>query len=280
MKFHPNKCKVLSSANHPPPLLGILPNIQFIYHLGGNPLDYTESEKDLGIDITPKLNWNMHCNRVYSKANQILGLTKRTCFFVNDSNRRRALYLALVRSQFEHCSVVWRPNSKTLLQKFESLQKRAIKWILFEENIRYNSLTTYIQKCRQVNLLPISNKFDLSDLILFHKIVYELSPLKLPMYLTFFSGTSRLRSCHFDSLTFVSSIHPKSYSNSMSNSNYKNVLGNSFFYRTHLKWNNLPFEIRDTSNPCKFKKELIKYFWENLTSTMTSSDDEDLLDTG
>ena len=119
IKFHPNKCKVLSVANNTPPLLGILPNIQFIYFLGENPLDYTESEIDLGVNINPKLNFNTHCNRIVSKANQMLGLTKRTCHFVNNSNRRRALYLALVRSQFEHCSVIWRPNGKTLIQSFE-----------------------------------------------------------------------------------------------------------------------------------------------------------------
>ena len=156
MKFHPNKCKVLSVANNTPPLLGILPNIQFVYVLGENPLYYTESEVDLGVNINPKLNFNTHCNRIVSKANQMLGLTKRTCHFVNNSNRRRALYLALVRSQFEHCSVIWRPTGKTLLQKFENLQKRAIKWILFEEGIRYNTPSNYIQKCRQVDLLPIS----------------------------------------------------------------------------------------------------------------------------
>ena len=175
-----------------PPLLSILPNIQFIYQIVENLLDYTDSERDLGLDINPKLNFNVHCNRIISKANQMLGLTKRTCYFVNDSNRRRALYLALVRSQFEHCSVIWRPNGKTLLQSFENIQKRAIKWILFEENIRYNTLATYIQKCRQVDLLPISGRFDLTELILFHKIVYELSAIKRPFYLSFFSGVSRL----------------------------------------------------------------------------------------
>ena len=81
MVFHPNKCKVLSVARQPPPLMGILPDIQFSYQLGENLLDYTESEKDLGVDITTKLNWNiMHCDRIHSKTNQMLGLTK--CKFV------------------------------------------------------------------------------------------------------------------------------------------------------------------------------------------------------
>ena len=222
----------------------------------------------------------MHCDRIHSKTNQMLGLTKRTCYFVNDSKRRRALYLALVRSQLEHCSVIWRPNGKTLLQRFENLQKRALKWILFEENIRYNTLSTYIQKCRQVNLLPISSRFDLTDLLLFHKILYELSPIKLPSYLSFFDGNSRLRSCHFDTLNIVSSIHPRSCGNITTNGNSRAVLGNSFFYRTYLKWNKLPYVIREILSPVKFKKELIKHIWANLTTTLASSDDEDLLDTG
>ena len=73
---------------------------------------------------------------------------KRTCYFVKDIQRRRALYLSLIRSQFEHCSPIWRPVSKTMLDKLEGLQKRCIRWILSEGNIKYNSNIIYIQKCR------------------------------------------------------------------------------------------------------------------------------------
>ena len=134
MKFHPKKCKVLSVATKLPPLLGILPCIQFHYQFGEDLLDYTHSERDLGVDINSKMNWNDHCNRIYSKANQMLGLTKRTCYFLQDKKRKRLLYLALVvvRSQFEHCSVIWQPHSITIMNKLESIQKRAIKWILSE----------------------------------------------------------------------------------------------------------------------------------------------------
>ena len=43
---------------------------------------------------------------ILSKASQILGLTKRTCHFVTNSNRKRTLYLTLVRIMFEHCVTV------------------------------------------------------------------------------------------------------------------------------------------------------------------------------
>ena len=48
-----------------------------------------------------------------SKANQQFGLLRCTCHFINDFKRRSALFLTLVRSQFEHCSPVWRPSGKT-----------------------------------------------------------------------------------------------------------------------------------------------------------------------
>ena len=165
MNFHPKKCKVLSIAISQPIFWGVLPFTKFVYSLGENPLESIETETDLGVIVTSSFNWTEQCQKVYSKANQMLGLAKRTCFFVNDENRRRAIYLSLVRSQFEHCSVIWRPTTKTKLCKFEGLQKRALKWILSEEELSYSSPTTYIKKCRQANVLPIHARFDLLDFL-------------------------------------------------------------------------------------------------------------------
>ena len=133
MKFHPDKCKVLAVTNNLPSLLSVLPFTQFVYSLGDSFLEYVESEKDLGVTVTCDLDWAEQCRRVLSMANQKLGLTRRTCHFVHDQVRRRVLYLTLVRSQFEHCSVIWRPQTKTQTDKLENLQKRTIKLILFEE---------------------------------------------------------------------------------------------------------------------------------------------------
>ena len=63
----------------------------------------------------------------------------------------------MVRSQFEHCSIIWRPVSDTQLQKFESLQKNGIKWILNESCFSYADKEIYLRKCKDINILPISN---------------------------------------------------------------------------------------------------------------------------
>ena len=270
MNFHPDKCKVVSVANRLPPLLGILPNIQYFYSLGDNILDYVDCEKDLGVDINPTLNFGEQCERLLAKANQQFGLTKRICYFVKDVKRKRALYLSLVRSQFEHCSPIWRPLCQTMIEKFENFQKKCIKWILSEVPLHY-CYDTYIRKCRQVNILPLIKRFEFNDLVLFYKVVNSLIPLRLPAYLEFFDGNSRLRSCHLDTLCLVSTIHPKA--NALAATTKNSALNKSFFYRTHLLWNKLPFEVRGANSLSIFRTKLLKILWDSIAMDEASDDE-------
>ena len=155
--------------------------------------------------------------------------------------------------------------------KFENFQKKCIKWILSEENAHYSTCEVYIQKCREVGFLPLKKRFDFIVLVLLYKIIYKLIPIQLPLYLEFFDGNSRLRSCHLDNLSLVSDIRPKS------NTNLKYyTLQKSFFYRTHLLWNNIPMELRSINELQKFKSELLKFMWQLVLDDIDNlaSDDE------
>jgi hypothetical protein len=143
----------------------------------------------------------------------------------------------------------------------ERIQKKGIKWILNESNVSYSQYDVYILKCKFVNILPLSVRFDLNDILFLHKVINNLKPVDLPFYLSFFGGQTRLRSCHLDSLSLVSSILPRS---NHSSTRSHNPLLNSFFYRTHLMWNKLPLTIREISCPIKFKVCLKKHLWSNL----------------
>ena len=125
MKFHPDKCKVVTIKHKPSPL-AMLPFVAYHYNLGENLLSYADSETDLGVHVNKNFNFNEQCEIILTKANQKFGILKRTSHFVTCRNRRRVLYLALVRSQFEHCSPVWRPGSITMMNTFESFQKNAL----------------------------------------------------------------------------------------------------------------------------------------------------------
>ena len=82
MNFHPSKCKVLSISKIKPPLVDILPCIEYFYTMNSVLLDYTESEKDLGIIINSILNFNEQAESLYAKANQKFDMLKRNCHFV------------------------------------------------------------------------------------------------------------------------------------------------------------------------------------------------------
>ena len=203
MKIHPEKCAVISIFSNIKDLLYLnsLPMSQYRYNLGNNKFNHEEYEKDLllGIIVNSNFSWLDHQSLVTSKASRMLGLTKRTCHFLVNSNRKRTVYLTLVRSQFEHCSAIWCPTKLTQLQKFEAIQKNAIKWILDEEFLSYSDDETYLRKCKQVNILPISKIFELLDLVLFHKIVNGYISFNLLDYVKKCNGASRLKNNHLDS---------------------------------------------------------------------------------
>ena len=90
--------------------------------------------------------------------------------------------------------------------------------------------------------------------------------------MSFFKGTRRLRSCHLDQLSLVSSATPRILAPRYSDRADSNPLRNTFFYRAHLEWNNLPLEIRKIACPKSFKDEVTSHIWARL---LPNSDNDD-----
>ena len=114
----------------------------------------------------------------------------------------------------------------------------------------------------------MSQRFDFIDIVMLFKILNGLISINLPSYLHFFSGKSRLRFCHLDTLSLVSDILPNTTANHTSN-----AFANSFFYRSHLLWNRLPFDIRNINCIKRFKKRLNLYFLDNLLISGSEQND-------
>ena len=268
MIFHPQKCKVLPVTleirQH------ILPFDRFPYCLGDSCLDYVESQKDLGVFISTRLNWNEQTKTLAKKAKCMLGLLKRTCHFTDNISQRRILYLSLVRSQFEHCCAVWRPYTETSIKKLETVQKRAVKWILSEQFVDY-SYDDYLERLHILDILPMNTKLVLTDLSIFHRIIHRSINIVLPDYLKLFSPElSRLRRSHMDPLHFISNIKPRVVRRTKINNDncpeFENIkeFQNSYFYRAHLEWNKLPLTLRVVEDYGIFIDHLKKYIWTTL----------------
>ena len=259
MKFHPSKCKALSITNQRN-ILHNLPFTIFHYRLNSTYIDYVSSQVDLGVTVNNKLNWNEHCEKLASKANSQLGLLMRTCHFTMDKKQKKIFYLTIVRSIFEHCSIIWHPQSSNQISKFDAIQKRAIKWINGQCFEHYSD-SEYLNKQKELNILPIKMKFRLNDLILFYKIVNSLVAIELPEHYTFIDG----RELRFtrknaniidkkDRTSVTCSIKPAC-----------DTFRNSYFHRTMKLWNFLPFEIRQESTISIFKGKVTQLLWSTDT---------------
>ena len=137
MQFNPSKCQVIHITRSRSPL-------PTTYTLHGETLEAVASARYLGVDIANDLSWKTHVSRITNNANKSLGFLMRNHKTKNTSLRENA-YKAIVRPQLEYASPVWDPHTKDDIQKNESVQRRAARWVLGDYS-PYSSVTDMIGK--------------------------------------------------------------------------------------------------------------------------------------
>ena len=70
MKFHPDKCQVLTITRKKEP-------IHFDYVLHGHKLEHVQTAKYMGVTISHDMRWNTHVDNIVKKGNQALGFLRR-----------------------------------------------------------------------------------------------------------------------------------------------------------------------------------------------------------
>ena len=203
---------------------------------------------------------------------------KRSLHFVRNKEQKRAFYLALVRSLFEHCSVIWRPTTIQMIQKVESIQRRAVKWILEEQDHHYNDFE-YLKRLKDLDLMPMNFKFIFTDLVLFHNIFHGHSIIKFPQYLTPITNDDRSRLMsntrppeRFNQLTSTDTLHfASARSRQLDSTSFKCVIEgkassfkNGFFFRTHTIWNDLTVPLREMEDSDAFQLKLKQHMCDKM----------------
>ena len=123
--FHPDKCKVMRIGK------SNINKHQYKLKEDGNTLQYTESEKDIGVTIDEKLSFDKHISEKVNKANSIMGLI-RTMEYM-DNNSFKLLYTALVRPHLEYANQVWCPHlAKHEIENVEKNHKTTTRNVKFK----------------------------------------------------------------------------------------------------------------------------------------------------
>ena len=99
-------------------------------------VDRVKMEKDLGLAVDTRLTFEKHISDKVNKANQMMGLVRRSFIFM-DHNNFRWLYKAIVRPHLEYINSVWSPMRKKDINTIENVQRRATKMIPSLKDLSY-----------------------------------------------------------------------------------------------------------------------------------------------
>ena len=196
-------------------------------------LNPCEEEKDLGITFEPNLSFDKHISNITKKANQMLGIIKRTFTFMN-KNIFLKLYKALVRSHLEYGNVIWNPYLKRQSIQIESIQRRATKLLPECRDMSYEERLKYLK------IYSLKGRRKRGDLIQTYKIfqgIDDISPTNIFSLATYTSTRNqgnklKARFCRTD-------LRKYSYSN-----------------RVVEMWNSLPKDIKEAPSVNAFKNRM------------------------
>ena len=93
----------------------------------------SSSVKLLGVHIDDKLNFNLHISKICKSAANQLHTLIRLQMFLN-FEEKKTLINSYFYSSFNYCPLVWMFSSAKSLNKVESLQKRALRF-LYEDYV-------------------------------------------------------------------------------------------------------------------------------------------------
>ena len=245
LRFNTDKCHVLT--------LGKLENIMYThrYTLGGNELEHVFEEKDLGVFVDSELSFDEHIATKVKKANQIVGLIRRSFDYLDDKMFVK-LYTALVRPHLEYAQCVWSPHLKKHQRLIEKVQMRATKLIDNMKDLDYS------ERLRRLNLPTLAYRRSRGDVI--------------ELYKHFHKYDRAIISKSFQQKERMTRRHKYQLHERRANDGERGVQRNSFYFRSPHLWNKLPLKVIESENIDTFKNRIDELWKEHPTKYTLESD--------
>ena len=226
MKANPDKCHLLTSSM-----------AQTCIKLKGHEITSSKCEKLLGVTIDSKLNFDVHLNKIITKARQKVHVLARIAPYMNIS-RRKLIMNSFFTSQFNYCPLVWMCHSRSMNNKINRLHETCLRIIYSDKTSSFEEL---LQKDGSVTI-HVRNIQKLATEMF--KVYKNLAP---PIFSDLFDirqNPYNLRHCSYFSIPNVNSVYHGS--ESLSN------LGPRI-------WNLVPDRLKQLDSINSFKTEIKKW---------------------
>ena len=196
-------------------------------------LESCSEEKDLGVTFDDSLSFNAHIQKVTSKANQIIGLIKRSFTFL-DKDTFIKLYKAMVRPHLEYGNIIWSPYFKYQSVALEKIQRRATKLLRECKDMDYKERLHYL------NLHSLKGRRLRGDLIECYKVFNDENNVYPPH---FFPLAPNCNTRNHEKKIYISYCKT-------------NLRKNSFRFRVAKHWNALTPAQKSAQNTNSFKNRI------------------------
>ena len=132
-------------------------------------------EKDLGVHMTPELDWKDHINHCIKKATSCMAWITRT-IITRDAEVMVNLYKALVRPHLEYCVHLWSPMPRhgnwQIIMEIEDVQRKYTRLIAGIGVLPYEERLAKLSLKKETSLTTLIERRARGDLIETFKIIH------------------------------------------------------------------------------------------------------------
>ena len=213
--------------------------------IGEETITFSKFAKNLGVYFNDNLTMDCHitnlCKSVYLEIRRLRHMSN----FVNETSLK-ILASSFILSKIDYSNSLFKNINKDQINKLQKLQNFAAKSIL--KKSRYDHATPCLI---ELHWLPVEHRINYKIAVLAFKCLHGLAPGYLADLIQRYEPARSLRSSSGSYLTTKVA-------------KFKTLGDRSFSVTAPLVWNNLPINIRQTSNLNKFKR-LLKTYYFNLS---------------
>ena len=205
------------------------------FFLSTKQLPYTDTVKDLGINIGPNLKFCQHISEITAKANQRSHLIHR-CFLSRNIKHLINAFIVYVRPLLDYASPVWSPSQLYAINSIERVQRS-----FFTKCLPGFSRFTYEERLSKLHLPSLEHRRLVTDLVTCFNIVHGLTSLKFDDFFKFSPNRENSRGHQ------LRLVIPLSKTNT-----------HNFFFssRVVIPWNSLPVEVVTSVSAASFLEKI------------------------